>query len=126
MWGKIMVLYYMKRIGFLWHLSDVSHPVKSYNTEQLWKIGMKTSELKKKEKDRYSSSMLLAKKKKKSASHGFFSYIPVSKITLKDIYCSTLCILMVRKKVTLLKITPHEKKKIIKDWRKVKKVGGGP
>ena len=51
MWGKIMVLYYMKRIGFLWHLSDVSHPVKSYNREQLWKIGMKTSELKKREKD---------------------------------------------------------------------------
>ena len=74
---------------------------------------MKTSELKKKEKDRYNPSMLLAKKKKKSASHGFFSYIPVSKITLEDIYAlsSTLvCILLVRKKVTQLKITPHEKK----------------
>ena len=86
---------------------------------------MKTSELKKKEKDRYSPSMLLAKKKKKSASHGFFSYIPVSKITLKDIYCSTLCILMVRKKVTLLKITPHEKKNH-KGLAEGKKVGGGP
>ena len=69
--------------------------------------------------------MLLAKKKKKSASHGFFSYIPVSKITLKDIYCSTLCILMVRKKVTLLKITPHEKKNH-KGLAEGKKVGGGP
>ena len=52
---------------------------------------MKTSELKKKEKDRYNPSMLLAKKKKKSASHGFFSYIPaVSKITLEDIYALLL------------------------------------
>ena len=80
---------------------------------------MKTSELKKKREKDTTLSMSLAKRKK-CASHGFFSYIPVSKITLKDIYCSTLCILMVRKKVTLLKITPHEKK-IIKDWRKVKK-----
>ena len=97
MWGKIMVLYYMKRIGFLWHLSDVSHPVKSYNREQLWKIGMKTSELR-------------HKKSKRIASHGFFSYIPVSKITLEDIQSMYLFFWWEKKKkVTQLKITPHEK-----------------
>ena len=65
--------------------------------EQLWKIGMKTSEL------RY-------KKSKRIASHGFFSYIPVSKITLEDIQSMYLFFWWEKKKkVTQLKITPHEK-----------------
>ena len=77
-------------------------------------------------KKRRKICMLLAKKKKKIC----FSRLLQLHSCIKDYFrrylcCTTLvCILLVRKKVTQLKIPPHEKK-FTKDWRKVKKWGEG-
>ena len=86
-----------------------------------WHENLRTQ--KKREKDT-TLSMSLAKRKK-CASHGFFSYIPVSKITLGDIYCSTLlCILLVRKKSYSIENNPPMKKKSYRTGRRSESLQG--
>ena len=88
----------------------------TYNREQLWKIGMKTSELKKRRKIHTTLVCNYSKKEKKI----YFSRLLQLHSCIKDYFrrylCSTLvCILLVRKKSYSIENTgPSEVPKIWK------------